>query len=467
MKKALMLIAGTALSLTLHAQENFTTKDHGFVHQASQKYEWPTDPEVLKKLDQWQDRKFGIMFHWGVYSVPGISESWALCSEDRFTKRRKRIRPGATYDEFKNWYWGLADSFNPIKFEPAEWAQIMKDAGFKYLIFTTKHHDGFCMFDSKYTDYSIAKGPYKDGKCSNVAYHLFDAFRKQGFMIGAYFSKPDWHCPYYWDPTLATPTRNMNYDIKKHPETWEKFQQYTANQIDELMSDYGRIDMLWLDGGWVKKPQQDIKIDEIVDKARTKQPGLIAVDRTIPGRNENYQTPELRVPKEQMTHPWETCITLSNTWGWNPNPKFKSAEWVINTLAEITAKGGCFALNVGPTGDGIIEEKVIQRLNTVGEWLKKNGEAIYATRPTSNYHCDNVWFNASKDGKTLYAIYALPEGEELPEYIEWEGNEPKGKMTLLQNGKSVQYTCKNGKVKVTLPQELKQEALAFKFKTAK
>lgn len=464
-KRLLSLVAGTCLSFTLFAQGNFATKDHGFVHGISKKYEWPTDPEVLKKLDQWQDLKFGIMFHWGIYSVPGISESWALCSEDRFCPRRKKILPGASYGDFKKWYWGLAGSFNPTKFEPAEWAAIMKDAGFKYLIFTTKHHDGFCMFDSKYTDYSIAKGPYKNGKYSNVAYHVFDAFRQQGFMIGAYFSKPDWHCEYYWDPTRSTPTRNPNYDIKKYPETWAKYQQYTANQIDELMSDYGRMDILWLDGGWVRKDKgQDIKLDEIVDNAHKKQPGLIAVDRTVPGRNENYQTPELNVPKTQLEHPWESCITLANTWGWNPTPKYKSVSRIINTLAEITAKGGCLALNVGPTGEGVIEEEAIVRLKQIGEWLRKNGTAIYATRITPNYNYENVWFTANKDGKTLYAIYALPEGEKLPATIEWEGNEPSGKMTLLQNGKRVKYTCKNGKVKVVLPQGLKNEALAFSFK---
>lgn len=467
-KRLLSLVAGISLSFTLYAQENFVTKDHGFVHGISKKYEWPTDPEVLKKLDQWQDLKLGIMFHWGVYSVPGISESWALCSEDRFVARRKKILPGASYGDFKKWYWGLADSFNPTKFEPAEWAAIMKDAGFKYLIFTTKHHDGFCMFDSKYTNYSIAKGPYKNGKYSNVAYHVFDAFRQQGFMIGAYFSKPDWHCEYYWDPARSTPTRNPNYDIKKYPDTWTKYQQYTANQIDELMSDYGRMDILWLDGGWVRKDKgQDIKLDEIVDNARKKQPGLIAVDRTVPGRNENYQTPELNVPKTQLEHPWESCITLANSWGWNPTPKYKSASRIINTLAEITAKGGCLALNVGPTGEGIIEEEAIVRLKQIGEWLRKNGTAIYATRITPNYNYENVWFTANKDGKTLYAIYALPEGEKLPAIIEWEGNEPSGKMTLLQNGKRMKYTCKNGKVKVVLPQGLKNETLAFSFKVKK
>ena len=467
-KRLLSLIAGASLSFTIFAQGNFATKDHGFVHGISKNYEWPTDPEVLKKLDQWQDLKFGIMFHWGVYSVSGISESWALCSEDRFTARRKKILPGATYGDLKKWYWGLADSFNPTKFNPTEWAAIMKDAGFKYLIFTTKHHDGFCMFDSKYTDYSIAKGPYKDSKYSNVAYHVFDAFRQQNFMIGAYFSKPDWHCEYYWDPALSTPTRNPNYDIKKSPEVWAKYQQYTANQINELMSDYGKIDILWLDGGWVRKDKgQDIKLDEIMDNARKKQPGLIAVDRTVPGRNENYQTPELRIPKTQLNHPWESNITLTNTWGWNPNPKYKSVNWVINSLTEVVAKGGCLVLNVGPTGEGIIEEEVIIRLKKVGEWLRKNGAAIYSTRITPNYNCGNVWFTANKDGKTLYAIYALPEGEELPEIIEWEGNEPSGKMTLLQNGKRVKYTCENGKVKVTLPQGLKNETLAFSFKVKK
>ena len=467
-KRFLSLIAGTCLSVTLFAQNNFITKEHGFVHGISKEYEWPTDPEVLKKLEQWQDLKFGIMFHWGIYSVPGISESWALCSEDRFTDRRKKILPGATYGDFKKWYWGLAESFNPTKFEPTEWAAIMKDAGFKYLIFTTKHHDGFCMFDSKYTDYNIAQGPYKNGKYKNVAYHLFNAFRQQGFMIGAYFSKPDWHCEYYWDPALSTPTRNPNYDIQKYPEKWTKYQQYTANQIDELMSNYGRIDILWLDGGWVRKDKgQDIKLYEIVDNARKKQPGLIAVDRTIPGRNENYQTPELNVPKTQQTHPWESCITLANSWGWNPTPKYKSVNRIINTLAEITAKGGCLALNVGPTGEGVIEEEAIIRLKQIGEWLRKNGKAIYATRITPNYNYGNVWFTANKDRKTLYAIYALPEGEKLPASIEWEGNEPSGKMTLLQNGKQVKYTCENGKVTVILPQGLKNEALAFSFRVKK
>ena len=434
----------------------------------STSYEWPTDPEVLKKLDYWQDQKFGIMFHWGIYSVPGITESWLLCSEDRFTKRRKQVQASMSYAKFKEWYWGLASQLNPTKFNPEKWADISVEAGCKYLIFTTKHHDGFCMFDSKFSDYGIAHGPYKNNAYVDVAKHVFDAYRKRGFMIGAYYSKPDWHHKDYWDPFWATPDRNVNYPINKYPKKWASYQKFVANQIDELMTNYGSIDILWLDGGWVRKNNgQDIKLDEIVDNARVKQPGLIVADRTVPGRNENYQTPERRIPKKQITNPWETNIPLGKAWGWRPNEKYNSSRWVINSLAEIVAKGGNLALNIGPTPEGEIEEEAINCLKEVGKWLKKNGESIYATRITPNYNYENVWFTANKDGKTLYAIYAHPEGEKLPATIEWEGNEPSGKMTLLQNGKRVKYTCKNGKVKVVLPQGLKNEALAFSFKVKK
>lgn len=468
MKKKLLLTAVFFLAIIANAQEEKRIKVNDFVHKSSSTYEYPADPEVLKKLEKWQDQKFGVLFHWGIYSVRGTAESWGLCSEPQpWMYRSRKNAHNVPYGEFKRWYWEQAKEFNPINFEPADWAKTMKEAGFKYLLFTTKHHDGFCMFDSKYTDYNIAQGPYKNGKYSNVTYHLFDAFRQENFMIGAYFSKADWHNEDYWDPNFATPTRNPNYDIREDPQKWARFQQFTANQIEELMSDYGRVDVLWLDAGWVREPKQDIKIDEIVSNARRKQPGLIVADRTVPGRNENYQTPERKIPKTQLTHPWESNIPLSGKWGWKPNAEYKSATWVINTLAEIVAKGGCFALGLGPGPDGTFDKEIHNILKKVGKWLKQNGNAIYATRTTPNYNYGNVWFTANKDEKILYAIYALPEGEKLPAAIEWEGNEPKGKITLLQNDKQVKYTCKNGKVKVMLPQGLKNETLAFSFKVKK
>lgn len=442
-------------------------KGQGYVHSMSDSYIWPTDPEVLKKLNQWQDMKFGVMFHWGVYSVPGISESWPLCSEDRFIARRRKAQPDLGYEDFKKWYWGLSEQLSPTEFNPKGWADIMNEAGMKYLIFTTKHHDGFCMFDSKETDYTIAKGPFKNHPLKDVTCHVFDAFRQKGFMIGAYFSKPDWHCPYYWHPDKATPDRNMNYDIAAHPDWWKKYQQFTANQIKELMTDYGTVDMLWLDGGWVKAPQQDIRIDEIVDRSRKAQPGLIVVDRTVHGPNENYLTPELRIPPKQLPYPWESCITLTNRWGWWPNAPYKSARHIINILSEISAKGGSLVLGIGPKANGEIEAEALPRLKEIGAWLKTNGRAIYNTRITPVYNSGNVWFTADKDGKTLYAIYALPEGEDLPETIEWTGNPAKGTMKLLQGNRNVKYANKDGKVIVTLPKGIKNEPLAFSFKLKK
>ena len=469
MKKLLTFFACATIALAASAQKNLFTDVKGEeVHRQSKHYEWPTDPEVLKKLDHWQDQKFGIMFHWGIYSVPGIHESWLLCSEDRFTRRRQNVAKDMPYDEFKKWYWGLSEQFNPVKFDPEKWAAVAEEAGCKYLIFTTKHHDGFCMFHSKYSDYGVACSPFKDNKLSNIAYHVFDAFRKKGFMIGAYYSKPDWHNTDYWDPFWATPDRNVNYPIKKYPKKWKNYQKFVANQIDELTTDFGSIDILWLDGGWVRKSNgQDIKLDEIIAKARVKQPGMIVADRTVEGRNENYQTPERRIPEKQIANPWETNIPLGTAWGWRKDEKYHSTTWVINSLAEIVAKGGNLALNIGPSPEGELDAEAIQRLKEVGAWLKKNGEAIYATRITPNYNCGNVWFTANKDGKTLYAIYALPENEQLPASIEWEGNVPKGKVTLLQNGKSLKCTKKDGKVSVKLPKGLKNEPIALKFQIEK
>ena len=206
------------------------------VHAFSDGYQWPDDPAVLEKLDRWQDLKFGVLMHWGLYSVPGIVESWNLCNEDWI------VRPeGSTYEGYKQWYWGLSEEFNPVDFNPEQWASVFRDAGMKYMIFTTKHHDGFCLFDSQYTDFSIAKGPFASHPRRDAARYVFDAFRAEDFMIGAYFSKPDWHCEYFWNPYYATPGRGINYKVGQHPDWWEKYVTYTRNQLAEITGGrYGR-----------------------------------------------------------------------------------------------------------------------------------------------------------------------------------------------------------------------------------
>lgn len=448
------------LASVLFAGMSYGQEVQGFVHERSDSYEWPTDSAVLEKLDRWQDQKFGVLMHWGLYSVPGIVESWSICSEDvDWISRRNDM----TYDEYKKWYYSLADSLVPVDFDPAAWAELMKDAGMKYMIFTTKHHDGFNMFDTKYSDFSIAKGPFASDPRKDVARHVFDAFRDKDFMIGCYFSKPDWHYEYYWNPNYATPNRRHNYKIERHPEWWQNYRNFAFNQVNELMTEYGDFDILWLDGGWVTG--DDIYLDSLLSKVRsTTQPGLISVDRTIKGRNENYQTPERSIPDTQLPYPWESCITLSNDWGWVPNAPYKSPEKVVGLLAEIVAKGGCFVLGVGPTAQGTIEEEAAWRLRKIGEWLNSYGKAIYSTRPTPIYNDGFTWFTADKNGKTLYAIYALPEGEKLPSEISWKGNVPRGAMRLLKGNKKVNYkVASDGTVTVKLPKGLPDEPLAFEF----
>ena len=453
MKKLFLLLALTATTLCTFAQ--------GDVYERSKTYEWPSDTKVIDKLHRWQDLKFGVLMHWGVYSVPGIVESWSIVDEDWITRDTTQ-----TFQQYQDWYFGLADKFNPTKFDPAQWADVMAQAGMKYMIFTTKHHDGFCMFDSRYTDYTIAQHAFKDNPKRDVLRHVLDAFREKGVMIGTYFSKPDWHSQYYWWDVYPKKGRNVNYPIKKHAWRWEQFKQYTYNQMEEILSRYGKVDILWMDGGWVcKQNGQDIDMPHIAQMARRQQPGLIMVDRTIHGEYENYQTPERTIPETQLNYPWESCIPLSDDWGWVPRPRWKTPEKVINTLIEIVAKGGNLVLGVGPTPEGLIQPEATERLKKIGQWLNENGKAIYNTVPTEQYQDGNVWFTKSKDNSKTYVIYMLDENTKLPAEISWSGHQPKQgtKATLLGNGKKLSTRQKGNKTVVKLPKRLKQQSFAMEI----
>lgn len=460
----------------------FYTNAQQSVHSQSVTYEWPADPLVKAKLDKWQDQKFGMIIHWGLYAVPGIIKSWSICSEDWIERDST-----SDYSNYKKWYWGLQKDFNPVNFNPDQWAEAGKAAGMKYVVFTTKHHDGFNMFDTKQSDFKISNGPFANNPKADVAKYVFDAFRRNNFMIGAYFSKPDWHSENYWWPKYATPDRNNNYDIRKYPWRWNKFKQYTYNQVSELMHNYGSMDILWLDGGWVRPLEtvndevrswggpiptwsQDIDMPRIAAMAREAQPGLLIVDRTVHGPFENYQTPEQRIPEKQLNHPWESCLTLANNWGYVPNDQFKSSAKIIHTLIEVVAKGGSLLLGVGPKPDGTLPEIAIQRLQEIGKWTKLNGEAIYNTRITADYKDGNTYFTKSKSGNVKYALICLPENSGVPTTIQWKTNIPKKGtgIKLLQTGETVKWKLKGDGVEVTLPKSVTGNkaayaALAFSF----
>lgn len=432
------------------------------------KYVFPEDPLVRKKLETWQDLKFGFMMHWGLYSQLGIVESWALCSEDQ----PFQDRGGMNYIEFKNMYFNLIKKFNPQKFDPQRWAKAAKEAGMKYVVFTTKHHDGFCMFDTQYTDFKItgADSPFRNHPKANIAREIFNAFRNQGFMIGAYFSKPDWHHPDYWSPLWATPNRNNNYDTRKYPERWQRFRDFTYNQIKELMTQYGSIDILWLDGGWVRphhtindevrswgydisRWEQDIDMPRIARMSRKYQPGILIVDRTVHGPFENYRTPEQKVPTRALPYPWETNLTMTQNWGYNKHPEYKNTKQLIHTLINVVAKGGNFLLNVGPTPEGTIETEAYKRLKEIGQWMNINGRGIYATRQWQRYEEGNhIRFTCSKNRETVYVFLLKWPGKEIR--IKSVKAKKNSKIFMLGNDTSLKWIQQGEELVIQIPKAL-------------
>jgi alpha-L-fucosidase len=414
----------------------------------NERYVPETDGLVLRNLDRWQDLKFGLLMHWGPYSQWGVVESWSICAEDEGWCRRNI----QDYAEYKRRYEALRTTFNPTGFEPARWAAAARDAGMKYVVFTTKHHDGFTMFDSKLTDYKVTSPecPFSTSPRANVAREVFDAFRAQGFMVGAYFSKPDWHSQDYWWPNFATPDRNVNYDPAAYPERWQRFVDFTHGQVMELMTGYGRVDILWLDGGWVRRraPEeiredyasalkqapsgfvkarivnQNIRMDELVAKARAAQPGLIVVDRAVPGRNQDYLTPENRVPAKALPYPWESCIISGGGWSFTPDAKYMSGREAVHLLVDIVAKGGNLLLNVAPGPDGRWQQGAYDLLADIGGWMRVNGEAIYGTRALAPNSQDCIRMTRGKDGSAYFVYLAPGQDTTLPAEVRVPAHQP-------------------------------------------
>lgn len=388
------------------------------------------DPARIKRLLAWfQDQKFGLFLHWGIYSQWGCIESWPLVEEDKWARPddlKAWTERGKDIDRFKRDYRALKSTFNPTKFNPATWADAAKYAGMKYVVFTTKHHDGFSMFDTRQTDFRITAPdcPFNSDPRSNVAREVFNAFRRTGFGIGAYFSKADWNNADYWSPDAPARTRNPNYDPLKNPEKWQRFVDFTHRQIEELMTGYGKVDILWLDAGQVRPPTQDIHMDRLASMARHHQPDLLIVDRTVGGKYEDYRTPEQEVPAKPLDYTWESCITMGTQWSNKPDDNYKSARDLIHLLVDVVAKGGNLLLNIGPQPDGQLPQVALSRLKEIGDWMKVNGEAIHATRVLAPFKEGRVAF--TRRGNTAYAIVPDEEGKPgLPTTINLSSISPK------------------------------------------
>ncbi len=390
-----------------------------------------TDPAVVRKLAAWQDAKLGLMVTWGIYSQWGIVESWSLCGEDEPWCRR--TGPYADdYDAYKRAYRDLKKTFAPVRFDPRRWAAAAAQAGMKYLVFTTKHHDGFCMFDTRTTDFRVTSPDcaFSSNPRANITKELFAAFREKGLMIGAYFSKPDWNCPDYWWPYFPTPDRHVNYDPARYPERWGRFKEYTFRQIEELMTGYGPVDILWLDGAWVRPlanmPEefsswarkgnfdQNIDITRIAAMARQHQPGLIVVDRWVSGPEENYLTPEQKVPGQPLGVPWESCVTMATSWSYIVTDRYKSVRELVHLLVDVVAKGGNLLLNIGASPEGEWSPEAYDRLQGLGAWMNVNGEAMYGTRPVAPYKEGRFCLTRNRNTQSLYAICLAESSETAP-----------------------------------------------------
>jgi alpha-L-fucosidase len=303
----------------------------------------PASPAAVKN---WQDARFGMFIHWGPVSLKGTEIGWSRGSQ-------------IPVEEYDNLY----KQFNPTKFNADEWVAVAKAAGMKYMVLTTKHHDGFCLWDTKQTDHNIMNTPFK----RDVVKELAEACKKGGIAFGTYYSTCDWHHP---DFPLTSPGGKT----KRETHNLDRYTEYLKAQTKELLS-YGPLFTLWYD-----VPQQfdATRGAGIINMARAIQPDIMINNRT--GHRGDYDTPEQRIGGFQIDRPWETCMTICQQWAWKPNDRMKSLKECIQTLIRTNGGDGNLLFNVGPQPDGLIEARQVERLKEMGEWLTKNSEAVYGTR---------------------------------------------------------------------------------------
>ncbi|MBC8468150.1 MAG: alpha-L-fucosidase [Planctomycetes bacterium] len=299
-------------------------------------------------VQQWREMKFGLFIHWGPVSLKGTEIGWSRGGQRR--GRNDKSTGSIPVEIYDNLY----KQFNPVKFDADEWIQTAKDAGMKYLVFTSKHHDGFSMFDSKLTDYKITNSTFK----RDVVKELADACHKAGLKLGYYYSPPDWYHPDY------------------RTENHSRYIKFLHGQLREICSNYGKIDIIWFDGLGGKA--EDWDSENLFRMIRRLQPHVIINNRA--GLPADHDTPEQRIGKFQNDRPWETCMTICRQWAWKPNDQMKSLKQCIDTLVRVVGGDGNLLFNVGPMPDGRIEPRQVERLNEMGNWLEKYGQSIYTTR---------------------------------------------------------------------------------------
>jgi alpha-L-fucosidase len=342
------------------------------------------DPLTSPRTAWFREAKFGMFIHWGIYAVPaGVYNGQEVKGIGEWIMNRAKI-PVPEYEKF-------AAQFNPVKFDAREWVRVAKAAGMKYMVITSKHHDGFCMFDTKLTDYNVVKAtPWKHDPMKDLA----AACREAGIRFCFYHSIMDWH----------------------HPDQNTDFPRYAAHlkgQLKELITQYGPLGILWFDGEWIKQWDETQGAD-LYAYCRGLQPDLIINNRVGKRKTTDgdYETPEQTIPAGKIQgRLWETCMTLNDTWGFKTSDhNWKPTSDLVRKLIDIASKGGNFLLNVGPTAEGVIPPESVQRLEEVGRWMAVNGGAIYGTTagPWRKHPFDG---RCTVKGNTLYVhVFKWPDG---------------------------------------------------------
>lgn len=306
-----------------------------------------TSPPHLARLQWWREARFGMFIHWGPVSLKGTEIGWSRGAEV----------PTEQYDR-------LYQQFNPVEFDAETWAQVAKQAGMKYVVFTTKHHDGFCMWDTKQTDFNVMRSPF----ARDVVKELSAACGRHDLAFGTYHSVCDWHHP---DFPLGSPggrTRKPNPNL-------DRYETYLRSQITELIRGYGPLLVMWFD---VPQEFDRRRGQGLIDLARSLQPDILVNNRS--GAPGDYDTPEQQVGAFEMDRPWETCMTICEQWAWKPNDTMKSLQQCLQTLVRCAGGDGNLLFNVGPMPDGRIEPRQVERLREMGAWLARYGDTIYGTR---------------------------------------------------------------------------------------
>ena len=364
MRKHLSILSVLLLFLS-HSSFNQQTKKNILSETKAQKEQ---------RMKWWKDARFGLFIHWGLYSVPA-----GVWGSD--TNHAEWIRTTAKIPIHE--YEKLVPQFDPEKFNAETWVQLAKAAGMKYIVITSKHHDGFCMFDTKQTDFDIMSTPFH----RDVMKELSAACKREGIQLCFYHSIMDWHHPDY------LPRRSWETDRPTAGANFDDYVSYLKNELKELLTNYGKIGVLWFDGEWENTWNHE-RGKDLYEYARSLQPSILINNRVDVGREGmegltkkgefvgDFGTPEQEIPATGIPGAdWESCMTMNNNWGYNSHDNhWKSSEDLVRKLIDISSKGGNFLLNVGPTSEGVFPQPAIDRLKDIGSWMSRNSESIYGTK---------------------------------------------------------------------------------------